>query len=301
MPRARAIVSAVRVAALIIAAMSCSSPDGPNGPRALRNEIVFVSNRLGVDQLFVMNADGSEQVQLTNIAGAKVWPAISPDGRLIAFSTGSIQQGGFSTLYVMSSDGSNLHALTTASSLNYRPSWSPDGSQIAFGSSRDGDEEIYTMMADGSGQVNRTNTPDALDFDPAWRPVGNSILLASDRNDPGNSYTIFSMTPSGDSVVPLVDGLQPEWSPSGNRFLYKTSTETWISLTPDASSTMFLFADAPRHYTPSWSPDESRLAFSLRDTELHEQIWTMSVAGGDERQLTTQDQGNNSYPTWSRH
>ncbi|MEP7067527.1 MAG: hypothetical protein ABI889_15940, partial [Gemmatimonadota bacterium] len=280
---------------------SCSSPDGPNGPRALRNKIVFVSDRLGVEQIFVMNADGTSQEQLTDIPGAKVWPAISPDGRLIAFSTGSIEPGGVSTLYVMNSDGSNLRALTSAPGLNYRPTWSPDGSQIAFGSSRNGDEEIYTMSADGSGQVNRTNAPDAFDFDPAWRPGGNSILFASDRDDPGHSYTIFSMTPSGDSVVPLVQGLQPEWSPSGTKFLYKTETETWISLTPDASSTMFLLVDAPRHYTPSWSPDESRLAFSLRDTTLHEQIWTMSATGGDERQLTTSDQGNNSFPAWSRH
>jgi Tol biopolymer transport system component len=283
-------------------AAGCGSSDGPNGPPPLRNKIVFVSDRTGEQQIFVMNPDGSGQLQLTTIDGIKAWPAISPNGRKIAFSTGDIEDGGASTLHVMNSDGSDLKALTSAPGVNYKPSWSPNGERIAFGSTRDGNQEVYTMNADGSAQVNRTNA-DTYDFDAAWRPVGSSILIASNRfNPPSSAYIIFSMTPSGDSLTPLVNGLQPEWAPSGTKFLYKTTYATWIALTPDASSTAFLFSDAEqRHYTPTWSPDESRLAYSLR-ADSHEEIWTMSATdGGDARQLTTVDQGNNSYPTWSRH
>ena len=52
---------------------------------------------------------------------------------------------------------------------SYQPTWSPDGSHIAFGSNRDGNQEIYVMNADGSGQARLTNGS-ALDEAPAWQP-----------------------------------------------------------------------------------------------------------------------------------
>jgi Tol biopolymer transport system component len=46
--------------------------------------------------------------------------------------------------------------------------WSPDGTKIVFLSDRDGNYEIYTMNADGSGQTRVTNNP-AIDFSPDWK------------------------------------------------------------------------------------------------------------------------------------
>jgi len=287
------------MAALIAA--SCSSSDGPNGPPALTNSIVFVSDRTGTDQIYVMEADGSNLRQLTTIDGVKTWPAVSTSGRKIAFSIGAIDSTSTSELYVMNSDGTELKQLTFAQGLNFKPSWSPDGTRIAFASSRDGNYEIYTMKSDGSEQTDVTKEP-GQDYAPSWQPTGNTILFMTDLSNPVDTYTVTSITSTGDSIKGLTYGVQPEWSPSGSKFVYKYNHMIWLSSTPDGSNVTPIIADSVTHYTPTWSPNEMRLAFSRVGNDGHEEIWTMSASdGGDEHELTLDDEGNNRFPTWTRH
>lgn len=296
-----AVARAIPVFALVFASASCSdSSSGPVSP-ALTNSIVFVSDRSGSSQIHVMNGDGTVISQLTTIEGVKSWPAISPSGRTIAFTNGDTTVDGSGDIFVVNSDGTELKQLTMSAGSNRKPTWSSDGSQIAFSSTRMGKLDIFVMNADGSGQTNITNNV-SFDFDAAWQPHANRILFVSNAFDPGTSLErIVSMTSTGDSLVPLVYGVQPEWSPSGTKFLFKTATDIWISVTADGSSTRLLVSDSSRHFTPTWSPDETRLAFS-RVANDREELWTMSAAdGGDEHRLTADDQGNNSYPTWTRH
>ena len=70
----------------------------------------------------------------------------------------------------MRADGSGQTRLTFNDAFDAFPAWSPDGRRIAFVSSRDGNDEVYTMRADGSRQVNRTQNP-AFDVDPDWQPL----------------------------------------------------------------------------------------------------------------------------------
>jgi TolB protein len=96
-------------------------------------------------EIFVMNADGTNLVRLTDSAGPDGWPTWSPDGARIAFAsvrddcsfssasdclrTGDI--GPFHTLYVMNSDGSDQHRLSRR--YVQIPDWSPDGGYLVFG------------------------------------------------------------------------------------------------------------------------------------------------------------------------
>src|SRR6185503_7112081 len=96
--------------------------------------IAFDSNRTGNDEIFVMNADGSNQINLSNNPAHDNNPSWSPDGKKIAFVS---NRDGNDEIYVMNADGSNQTRLTNNGSADRTPSWSPDGTKIAFNSTRD--------------------------------------------------------------------------------------------------------------------------------------------------------------------
>ena len=73
--------------------------------------------------------------------------------------------------------------------------------QIAFGTNRDGNDEIYVMNANGSGQTNLTNNP-TEDLQPAWSHDGKQIAFSSDRN--GN-HEIYVMNADGSHITRLTD------------------------------------------------------------------------------------------------
>ena len=78
----------------------------------------------------------------------------------------------------MNADGSNARRLTRSNGNDFESAWSADGSKIAFQSNRDGNEEIYIMNADGSGQTRLTDNPaEDLDHDLV-RDLRHRSLLA---------------------------------------------------------------------------------------------------------------------------
>src|SRR6185503_8037374 len=93
----------------------------------------FTSYRNGNAEIYLMNADGSNPIRLTNNAGVDDDPAWSPDGSRIAFWS---SRNGNSEIYVMNVDGTNQTRLTTNASTDIQPAFSPDGGKIVFTSNR---------------------------------------------------------------------------------------------------------------------------------------------------------------------
>ena len=104
-------------------------------------KIAFSSLRDGNSEIYIMNADGANQIRLTNNGFFDFRPSWSPDGKKIAFTSTRVTDS--YDIYVMNSDGTNQTRLTVNSINDYAPSWSPDGTTIAFTSDRDGLAAIY--------------------------------------------------------------------------------------------------------------------------------------------------------------
>ena len=122
------------------------------GAAAQTGQIAFTSDRSGSWQIYTMNPDGSDQVQVTNLTLTDedlLVPSISPNGRQIAFDYNS---GDGPDLYLVNVDGTGLHALTN-DHLSLWPRWSPDGKRIIFsGVSQKGTAVLITIATDGSGK-----------------------------------------------------------------------------------------------------------------------------------------------------
>jgi len=94
----------------------------------------------------------------------------------------------------MNSDGSGAQILGAGSGTDTQPVWSPDGQLIAFVSTRDGNEEIYTMHANGT-QVTRITNDGASDVSPTWTPDGKNLIFSSNRGSAG--YELYAVDKNG--------------------------------------------------------------------------------------------------------
>ena len=116
-------------------------------------------------QVWLMNADGSGERQLTRFAteeGSPQWPAWSPDGTKLAIQSGRYnrQMPSENTAHIwvvdVKSGATTRLNSHNAPYLDETPSWFPDGKRIAFQSDRSGRMEVWVMNADGTGAVQVT-------------------------------------------------------------------------------------------------------------------------------------------------
>ncbi|MDQ3679629.1 MAG: hypothetical protein M3378_03630 [Actinomycetota bacterium] len=136
-------------------------------------------------EIMTMNADGTNQVRLTNNTFQDSLPSWSPDGTRIAFNS---FRDGDHEIYVMNADGTNPIRLTNSPGEDAHPQWSPDGSQITFHTRRFGTLDVMVMNADGSNpRLLTTNTTATHEYFPVWSPDGTMIAFNGNTLDPTNT------------------------------------------------------------------------------------------------------------------
>jgi dipeptidyl aminopeptidase/acylaminoacyl peptidase len=180
------------------------------GPPTARKSPSPASPNRRDTEIFVMNADGSGQTNLTNNPAQDGSPDWSPDGTKIAF-TSNRRSGVTYDIVVMNADGSGQTEVTTDPADDVDPNWSPDGKRIAF-ARFGGNVDIFVMNADGSGQRNLTDDG-SNDRGPAWSPDGKKIAFTS--NGEGDNLDIFVMNVDGTARRNLTNNaaqdLDPNW------------------------------------------------------------------------------------------
>jgi TolB protein len=153
------------------------SPDG--------QRIAFATDRNAPeegDEIYVMNADGSEQRPVTrNLHSTDdAWPSWSPDGKRIVFAR---ETPGAAAIYVVNADGTGVRRLTRdKQALDTQPAWSPDGERIVYESDifmLPG--QIFVMKADGTQRRQLTDPTVGASSRPSWSSDGRQIVFMASR------------------------------------------------------------------------------------------------------------------------
>ena len=291
-------IATATIALLILAWAFLASNDAEDAEAQAPDEgrIAFDSNRDGNWEIYVMNADGSGQTNLTNNPARDGHLQWSPDGRRIAFES---DRDGNDEIYVMNADGSGVTNLTNNPGDDWSPSWSPDGRRIAFRSDRDGNDEIYVMNADGAGQPWRADSWEEFSLIyNSWSPDGRRIASWEPATADG-FLELYVMNADGTGQTWLTTQIrkiwfsdqQPSWSPDGRRIAFDSQhslddedPEIYV-INADGSGQTRLTNNPANDWSPSWSPDGRRIAFSS-DRDGNGEIYVMNADGSGVTNLT---------------
>ena len=221
------LLSTVLVYALAIGI--CCAAEHESG---LKGQIVFQSDRDGNVEVFRINADGSNPVQITHTEPGSedqpvgnYCPAYSPDGKKIVF-TG--ERDGNADIYVIDADGKNRTQLTNDEHRNWYASYSPDSKKIIYSSDRNGIEDIWVMDADGGNKKKLTNNDNKTAHGPTFSPDGKTILFMSDiQGKFGEKMQVWTMDVDGNNLKCLTsrDAYHSgvDYSPDGQHIAYKSN------------------------------------------------------------------------------
>lgn len=275
----------------------------PDGSKLLIRYTSSPSQSEQADELYVMNADGTEVDKIVSSGfikseGAYMSPPIwSPTGDKIAFH---LSQFRGALLAVVNPDGTGLKASGTDLSdmdsiLSSVPDfgwqrwlkWSPDGTKMAFEWEEKGKSTyIYVANADGSNPVKLY--PDTSNSDPAWSHDSGKIAF-------GTKSSLMSANVDGTGLTYLSNGTDGtkygikygyhSWSPDDSKLLYVTSTkevdeeEQFGIFVVNADGTKRTEIMTGAYFeNPHWSPDGREILFALGVGEDHE-LYTVDADG----------------------
>jgi Tol biopolymer transport system component len=174
---------------------------------------------------------------------------------------------------------------------------------MVFNSLRDGNEEIYRMMSDGSSQA-RLAAHTAGDHHPSLSPDRTKIAFSSLRDGAGGD-DIWVMDADGTNLVQLTsDGAwwyAPVWSPDGSKLAYcggvgTSGQEIWV-MNPDGSGKTRLTTNGASDCVPTWSADGTKIAF-MSDRDGDYEIYSMNADGSSQAALTN-NTARDAWPRWS--
>ncbi len=268
-------------------------------PGVADTELAFVSTRGGSKEIYVMEADGQNVRAATSNKSINSFPAWSPDGSAIVYTTYRYRNR--PSLYLLTrgrrSPGRILRNMKATGAL-YRGVFSPGGGKMALVMSSRGATEIFRAGRKGEGLKNLTNHR-SIDVSPTWSPDERQIAFVSDRS---GSPQVYIMNADGSGLRRLTFNgsynTAPAWSPDGKWIAYETRVggqfDIWL-IDPDGRTNVPLVDHRRSDEHPAWAPDSRKLAFSSTRRGRAD-VYVVDLSGGNLKRVT--NGGENTAPHW---
>jgi TolB protein len=260
------------------------------------------------------NPGGFESLSQVTFAseGSDFDPEISADGSMLVFA--STQHAPTADIYLTEVGASTITQITSDVSNDVMPSISPDSQRVAFASDRNGSWDIFVTTVEG-GQPVQITSDATHELHPSWSPDGREMVFSRLGQTSGRweLWVLDVAQPARRRFIGY--GLFPVWSPTGDKIAFQRSRGRGDRLfsvwTIDyvggegVRPTEIFSAEGQAAVNPSWSPDGTRLSFSLIPAGNAEQgkrppvadLYICRVDGADRATLTN-GQHSNLSPTW---
>jgi TolB protein len=231
------------------------SPDG--------QRLAFFENDgpvLSGNEIWVVNADGTGLLKLTDTDENDTSPSWSPDGAWIAFERTRSSLPG---IYRIRPDGTG--ATRVSSDLPYvaSPVWSPDGGRLVYSASpmlTNITTDVYVVHADGTGEINLTGTSGVQEWDAQWSPDGSRIVFSRSTSMTDSDIWIMNADGTGQvnlTASPGTSNRYPVWSPDGRAIAFssnRTGDSDIYVVRADGSATLRVTTSPGVDTQPAWRP-----------------------------------------------
>jgi TolB protein len=260
-------------------------------------KIAYVQAQGKTKEIYVVDFDGNNPIQVTRDNNLDLSPAWNSDGTQLAYV--SYKDGGTKIYSVNLMNGSQ-RLICGYPGLNIAPAWRPGGNELAVTLSKDGNPNIYLISSTGD-VIQKLVQGFSINVSPGWSPDGRHLAYVSD--DTGNPQIYVLNISSGQKRRITYSGnynTAPSWSPKGDWIAYSSQgggRHNIALIRPDGSDARHLTHGEGSNEDPTWSPDGRMLAFSSTRSG-SSAIWVLQTNGTGVRRLT-RNGGGQELPDWS--
>ncbi len=261
-------------------------------------QIVFVNDMTGFKEIYKIDYDGYNLVQLTNDKSINIYPRVSPDGKKIVYTTYKDRNP---DLYIMNIDGTNKEPLSLSQGLNVTANWSIDGEKLLVTMTKAKHSPNLYILDLKTKSLKRFTFSNSIDISGFFSPNNREVVFISDRSGVPQMY-IASIDGSNIRRLPT-EGYttSPMWSPKGDKivfciqgknglfdiYLYDIPRNEYFRLTQNSGS----------NESPYFSPDGRFIVFVSNRNGKYE-LFTMFLDGSNQRRIK-ELKGNCFYPCWT--
>jgi TolB protein len=222
------------------------------------SSLLFVSNRNGSFDLYLLLFDQKQLFQLTQNIGNVISPDYSPDGRTIVFANRIGNE--FTSIWFVNSDGPNPHQVYRGTNEIVATAWSPNGKKIAYAMSVGipQDYEIYTMDANGKNNIRVSQGLLGIGGSLDWSPDSQYLLIYA---GPYGDKDIFRINATDGKFMQLTHGgnnAGASYSPDGKYIVFNSmrnndQADLYI-MRSDGTNQQQLTNNPEPDWGPKWAP-----------------------------------------------